>query len=81
MSKATNFEQKLKIIKKYDNLPERCPQLYEINILNFKEYDEQHELARSSIINKVSVTAKEFKHFLQNLKVKLPKIRFSMKEY
>ena len=73
--KATHCEQKLEIIRRYNNLPKNCSQLYEIKIVNFKECDEQLKPERHSIKNKLFEIAKELQDlkFQQNLRMKFKK--------
>ena len=44
-------------------LPKKCSQLHEIKIVNSKNYDEELNLTRSSIKNKLFEITKEIKEF------------------
>ena len=50
-------------MRRHNNLPQNCSQLYEIKILNFKEFDEQLELTWPRIKNKLFETTKKVKEF------------------
>ena len=56
-------------------LPKIFSQHFEINVENFKKYDEQLNLTRSSIKNRSLEITKEFKEFKfhQNLRVHISK--------
>ena len=58
--KATDSMLQLDIIKKHI-LPKKFSQRYEIKFLHSNKYDEQLNLTRSSIKNKLFETNKEFK--------------------
>ena len=67
-------ESKLDLIKRHF-LSKKCSQRYEIETVNFKNYDEQLNLTRSSIKNKLFEISKKLKElkFQQNLQIELTK--------
>ena len=61
-SKA-NCNQQLELIRRHNNQPQNCLQLYEIKILISKKYDQQLNFTRSYIKNKLHEISKEFREF------------------
>ena len=51
------------IVRRHNNLSQNCSQLYEIKILNFKEFDEQLELTWPRMKNELFETTKKVKEF------------------
>ena len=73
-SKAADHTLQLDLIKR-NILPKKCSQCDETKILTSKKYDEQLNLTRSSIQNKLFEITEEFKEFIfqQNLQIELTK--------
>ena len=65
----SDCKQQLELIRRHNNLPKNCSQLYGIKILYSKQYDEQLNLTRSHIKNKLFEITKELNElkFQQNI--------------
>ena len=71
----SDCKQQLELIRRHNNLLKNCSQLYGIKTLHSKPHDEQLNLTRSCIKNKLFEITKELKElkFQQNIQVEFLK--------